>query len=223
MAKPVWWLSVQAISRGEGRKVKLMKFGILADIHGHIENLRNAIKRLSREQVDQFVVLGDLIYDTGNAAETVTLLKDCGAIGVWGNHELGLCVDPDDDVRAMYAAPVLDYFSTLTAQLEFRDLLFSHTLPTEDARDPLSYYLGQSPLEEGALKENFDQFPHRVMMIGHFHRWLAATPAGPIAWSGCQSLELESQSRYLFIINAVMYDWAAVFDDRTNVLTPIHL
>ena len=38
-----------------------MKLGILADIHGHLENLRKAIIRLNREQVDQFIVLGDVI------------------------------------------------------------------------------------------------------------------------------------------------------------------
>ncbi len=201
----------------------LMKFGILADIHGHVEHLRKAITCLSREQVDQFIVLGDLIFDRSHATETVGLLKDCGAVGVWGNHELGLCVDPDDEIRSMYTAPVLEYFSALSAQLEFADLLFSHTLPSEDARDPLSYYLGPHPLADGALKGSFDQFPHRVMMIGHFHRWFAATPAGAVPWDGGQPLVLESHRRYLFIVHAVMFGWAAVFDDRTNVLTPIRL
>ena len=200
-----------------------MKLGILADIHGDVEKLRKAITSLSRKQVDQFIVLGDVICDRSNATETVALLTDCGAIGVWGNHELGLCVDPDDEIRAMYTAPVLEYFSSLSAHLEFDDLLFSHTLPSEDASDPLSYYLGQYPLADSTLNNSFDQFPHRVMMIGHFHCWLAATPAGPIAWDGSKPMELKSQNRYLFVINAVMYDWTAVFDDDTNVLTPIHL
>jgi predicted phosphodiesterase len=40
-----------------------MKIGILADIHGHVENLRIAIELLRRERVDQFVVLGDVICD----------------------------------------------------------------------------------------------------------------------------------------------------------------
>ena len=70
-----------------------MKTGILADIHGHVENLRIAIDRLRREPVDLIVVLGDVIYDSRNAIETVALLRDCGAVGVWGNpsraHLLG--------------------------------------------------------------------------------------------------------------------------------------
>lgn len=200
-----------------------MKFGILADIHGHVENLQKAISCLSREQVDQFIVLGDVIFDHRAATDTVALLQECDAVGVWGNHELGLCVEPDDEIRAMYTAPVLEYFSSLSAHLEFDDLLFSHTLPIEDARDPLAYYLGQDPRADGTLKSNFDEFPHRVMMIGHFHCWFAATPAGAIDWDGSKPVALKSQSRYLFIVNAVMYGWTAVFDDRTNVLTPIHL
>jgi predicted phosphodiesterase len=76
-----------------------MKIGVLADIHGDVANLTKAIDRLRREKVDVIVALGDLIYDRRNASETVELLKNCGAIGVWGNHELGLCVEPNDDVQ----------------------------------------------------------------------------------------------------------------------------
>jgi hypothetical protein len=62
--------------------------------------------------------------------------------------------------------------------MELGDLLFSHTLPNQDPTDPSAYYLGQRPDEEHALNESFEQFPHRVIMIGHFHCWFAATPTG---------------------------------------------
>ena len=122
-----------------------MKLGILADIHGHVDKLRTAIDTLNREQVDQFVVLGDVIYDSRNAIETVAMLKDCGAIGVWGNHDLGLCLDPDDKFREKYSEPVIEFFSTLNSKMELGDLLFSHTLPNQDPTDPSAYYLGQRP------------------------------------------------------------------------------
>lgn len=201
----------------------LMKIGILADIHGHIENLRNAINRLNRSQVDQFVLLGDVIYDRTKATETVALLKDCGAVGVWGNHKLGLCVDPDDQIRDMYTESVLEFFSTLHSRFELGDLLFSHTLPIEDPNDPVAYFLGKHLFEDRFLKNNFSEFPHRVMMIGHFHRWFAATPTGSIVWDGSEPLELNFESRYLIAVHAVMYGWAAVFDDGRNVLMPIRL
>lgn len=79
---------------------RTMRIGILADIHGHVGNLRKVIARLRLERVDLFVVLGDVIDNGVNASETVAMLKDCEAVGVFGNHELGLCVDPEGDLRA---------------------------------------------------------------------------------------------------------------------------
>ena len=200
-----------------------MRIGILADIHADIENLSKAIDRLRREEVDSFVVLGDVIFDRRNASETVALLTQCSAIGVWGNHELGLCVDPEDDVCALYTAEVMQFFGTLNAHLELGDVLFSHTFPDQNARDPVAFYLGGEPHQQGALENCFAQFPHRVIMAGHFHRWFAATPSGQLAWQGEQPIKLESDKRYFFIIDAVMNGWAAVFDEEQNVLIPIQV
>ena len=84
-----------------------MRLGMLADIHGDIGNLSRAIDRLRQHDVDQVVLLGDVIYDTRNADQTVDLLHACGAVGVWGNHELGLCVEPEDEVRELYSDSVM--------------------------------------------------------------------------------------------------------------------
>jgi len=73
-----------------------MRLGILADIHEDIEGLTRALDQLRREAVDRVVVLGDL-FDTGERVEaTVDLLAEAGAVGVWGNHDLGLCDGPSE-------------------------------------------------------------------------------------------------------------------------------
>ncbi|MEQ8791273.1 MAG: metallophosphoesterase family protein [Pirellulaceae bacterium] len=198
-----------------------MRIGLLADIHGHVEHLRSALDLLRRRHVDRFIVLGDVIYDAKNAAETVELLAACGAVGVWGNHELGLCIDPDDELRRMYTEPVIEFFRTLQPRMELEDLLFSHTTPSEDPADPLAYYLGPRLTDDGALDASFAQFPHRVMMTGHFHRWFAATPAGQFDWDGRRPIELNPDMRYLLTVDAVMNRRAALLDTQRNLLTPL--
>ena len=116
----------------------------------------------------------------------------------------------------------MEFFGTLTSHFDTGDVLYSHTLPDQDATDPLAYYLGPKPGEAGALDACFSRFPHRVMMIGHFHRWFAATPAGRISWDGDRPIEIDSDNRYFFAIHAVMDGWAAILDDERGVLTPIH-
>jgi predicted phosphodiesterase len=197
-----------------------MRLGLLADIHGDVRNLLRAIAQLRQREVDRFVLLGDVIYDTRHADETVELLQSCGAVGVWGNHELGLCVEPEDEVRMLYSDKVMRFFSSLQPSLEFGDVLVSHTFPTEDAREVLSYYVGQ-PEEDGFVANCFERLPHRIMISGHFHRWFAATPVARVEWNGEHTLQLSPNERYFIIIDAVMGGFAAVLDDDQNVLDPI--
>jgi predicted phosphodiesterase len=103
-----------------------MRLGLLADIHEHVEDLRHAIGVLREHGADRFVVLGD-VFETGRRIEeTVALLRDVGAVGVWGNHDFVLCCDPAADVRLRYSPAVLDFmahagtcamFDTETAEL----------------------------------------------------------------------------------------------------------
>jgi predicted phosphodiesterase len=106
-----------------------MRIGILADIHEHIPHLQVALERCRRERVDRFVLLGD-VFDVGaRLRETVELLAQAGVAGVWGNHELGLCHEPDEQMRQTYAGPILDYMATLRPRQEIGDCLFTHGLP----------------------------------------------------------------------------------------------
>jgi predicted phosphodiesterase len=73
-----------------------MRLGILADIHEDVPKLTLALQRLGRAGVRQVVLLGDLV-DTGRHLQaTVALLAEAGAVGVWGNHDLGLCHEPEE-------------------------------------------------------------------------------------------------------------------------------
>jgi predicted phosphodiesterase len=199
-----------------------MRLGLLADIHGDVKNLSRAIEKLRQQAVDRFVLLGDVIYDTSHADETIELLQSCDAVGVWGNHELGLCVEPEDEVCTLYSDNVMRFFRSLQPRLEFADVLVSHTFPTEDAQEVLSYYVGK-PEQDGLVANCFESLPHRIMISGHFHRWFAATPIGRIEWNGERSLQLCPDERYFIIIDAVMHGFAAVLDYDRNVLNPICL
>lgn len=200
-----------------------MRIGILADIHGHVGNLRKSIDRLRLEKVDLFVVLGDVIYDGVNAPETVAMLNECDAVGVFGNHELGLCVEPRDDLRERFDDDILDFFQSLKPQFETGECLFSHTLPDQDASDPLSYYAGPHPEEKGALDDCFASFSQHIMVTGHFHMWFAATTASQMIWDGEKPITLDPHQRYFFVIDAVMNGCAAVLDDKQEILIPIHV
>ena len=90
-----------------------MKLGLLADIHEHTRQLQKAIAVLQRHGAERFVVLGD-VFETGKRIErTVRPLEQVQAVGVWGNHDVGLCFDPDEKVCQRYSATVLNFMGSL--------------------------------------------------------------------------------------------------------------
>ena len=200
-----------------------MRIGILADIHARADRLRLALQTLRQVGVDQTLVLGDVVYSGGQIEETVALLREAGIGGVCGNHDLGLAVDPDDWARQHYSRRVLDYMTTLRPRLELAGCLFSHGLPHWEPTDPEVFYLGGEPDVPEDLVRCFDAFQHRVMFLGHFHRWQIATRAGPIAWDGRQPIVLRSDERYLVVVAAVMNGSCASFDATSGELVPYEL
>ncbi len=168
-----------------------MKLGILTDIHEHVEFLDRALSRLRCEGVDQIVFLGDL-FDFGERFhEAGRRLTEAGAIGVWGNHEIGLCLDPRESLTTTYAGPGLDFLATLQPRMELEDCLLSHFLPQHDPTDlSQPWYLERPPHTLEETSRLFAAAPQRVMFAGHYHRWLAVNESGPLEWDGSAPLRL---------------------------------
>jgi hypothetical protein len=198
-----------------------MKLGLLADIHEQTEQLRKAIDVLQQHGADRFVVLGDVCEMGIRIEETVSLLQDVQAVGVWGNHDIGLCFDPDETIRQRYGAAVLNFMSSLQPSLEIDGCLFTHIEPWLDPHkiEDLWYFDG-SPDSPDRLARSFAAVPHRAMFMGHMHRWLLGTPDGVVPWRGGLQLRLDCANRYLVVVHAVREGKCALFDTTTGDLTP---
>ena len=112
-----------------------MKLGLITDIHEQVELLRLALDRFDHERVDQVVVIGDVFEMGQRIEETCRLLSQLNAIGVWGNHDDGLCVDPDEEARATYPVAVIDYMTSLRPRLEVGGCHFAHVEPWLNPED----------------------------------------------------------------------------------------
>jgi hypothetical protein len=198
----------------------VMRVGILADIHEDVEALERGLGLLRREGVDRVVVLGDLFFSGQRIVETADLLCGAGAVGVWGNHDLGLCHQPSPHLRARFPGRVFDFLQTLGPRLEVAGCLFSHGLPQWDATDPIVYYLGDWPESPAGLAGTFAASGCRVTFVGHFHRWLLATPEGVLPWGGTEAVGLAPARRYLVVVAAVCEGWCAVYDTASGQLVP---
>jgi hypothetical protein len=198
-----------------------MRLGILADIHEQVEELRNAITVLQSEGADRFVILGD-VFETGQRIEqTVCLLQQVEAVGVWGNHDIGLCFDPAEDVCQRYSASVLDFMARLKPRLELDGCLFTHVEPWLDPHkiEDLWYFDGP-PDSPDKLARSFSAVPNRILFMGHMHRWLLGTPGGVLPWRGDRPMCLDRNDRYLVVVHAVWNGRFALFDTSNDELIP---
>lgn len=197
-----------------------MRYGLLADIHEDVDFLGLALGQFAGLGVDRSIVLGD-IFETGRRlAEAVDMLEDAGAVGVWGNHDFGLCRGPHDDVRERFGPKVMAFFATLRPALAFDDLLFTHVEPWRDAENLFDLW---SFGEQEASDRSFRERPHRLMVQGHHHRWRVATPEGRLSWDCFHPLVLDPTRRYLVEVGAVCDGRCGILDTDEHILTPIDL
>jgi hypothetical protein len=202
-----------------------MRLGLVTDIHEAIEPLQRALTEFRHRGVDQVVSLGDAcdpLLREGREREVVALLRESGAIGVWGNHDYGLCHEIPEDVRHLTAPDVLEYMATMQPHLVVDGCRFSHVEPWLDATKPenLWYYEGPPDTPDKAQR-SFEAVPERRLFIGHIHRWLVMRPEGRVAWNGEQPLTLNEESRFLIAVAAVLEGWCAIYDTAKSQLTPI--
>ena len=199
-----------------------MKIGILADIHENLSHLRWAIGVLREQGADRLVVLGDVVETGDRLKETVDLLDEAGTIGVWGNHDFGLCRDNQKpDHRLRYGDGVLAFMGRLQPRLEVEGCLFTHVEPWLDPEKIEDLWFFDGPPETPErVSRIFTAVPNQVTFMGHYHRWLLVTPEGLQTWKGDRPLILDTAQRYLVTVHAVCDGRCALFDTGTNELLP---
>ena len=201
-----------------------MRLGLLADVHERVENLNRAIVRCRQEGADRLILLGD-VYECGERfGETVAVLREHRVEGVWGNHEFGICHEPDQTIVNLFGGPTLDYMRRLRPRLEVEGVLFSHVLPCLDPTDlSQPWYVERFPTTAEQAEPNFAAFPHRRIFVGHYHCWGIATPSGALAWEGNCPFFYNPNERYLTVIAAVREGHCAVYDIEADWLLPCDL
>jgi predicted phosphodiesterase len=158
-----------------------MKLGLITDIHEQNDLLQIALRRFEQDQVDQVVVIGDLLLTGEQIHETCRLLSGAKAVGVWGNHDFGLCVEPDQEMVAKYGPAVIEYMTSLRPRFDIAGCHFTHVEPWLNPEDVLElWYFEGPPVEHGKLARIFDAAPNRIMFAGHYHKWLLVFDADAV-------------------------------------------
>lgn len=75
-----------------------MKYGIFGDVHGNIEAFKKVIETYKKENIDEYLCIGDIVGYGADPSECIKEVKRLKAKTVCGNHDwAGAGIFPSDD------------------------------------------------------------------------------------------------------------------------------
>jgi len=202
-----------------------MRIGIVADIHDAVSSLRSALALFREREVEQVITLGDAFdsFRTAEpAAEAAGLLQEVHAVGVWGNHDVGLSYEVTEQTRDEADPGLLRFAARLEPQIVVAGCRFCHIEPWKNpCRLEDLWDFDGVPDSVGKAQRCFGAVPERILFVGHFHSWLVMNPKGRLDWDGVRPITLDGRDRYLVLVSAVVEGWCAMFETEQSELTPI--
>jgi len=206
-----------------------MRIGLVTDIHNDADSLARALTALNARGVDLMVSLGDtcdVFLPDGGIVQVATMLQQQHALGVWGNHDFVLSRNVDSRYLSRYAGtPILDFMAGMLPTLVVGDCHFSHLEPLGDPHDVAHLWsLHDKPVDfVDMAAQSLAAVDHRLLFIGHYHRWWAGSSAGSLKWAGDRPLKIAPNERYFVVVDAVLGGWCVWLDTDLGVLLPLHI
>ena len=153
-----------------------MRIAVLSDIHSNLPALEAVLAAIG--DVDAWWHLGDVVGYGPHPDEVVARLRDLGAVGVRGNHDVAALGGPEvewfnpDARRAIewterrMAPETREWLASLPERHETDEVTLVHGSP----RDPIWEYVTTNPI----ARANLAAFSTPYLLHGHTHI--------PIAW-----------------------------------------
>jgi len=152
-----------------------MRYGILSDIHSNLEALETVLHELSREHIDSYLCLGDIVGYGADPNRCIHLIRELDPPLVIGNHDAGCTGRLSLGYFNEYARSALiwtmdrldeqeaQYIKTPPYVIRSNE---KHTLVhgTIDSPDIFNYML--TPEQAGA---SFHILETQILFLGHTH------------------------------------------------------
>jgi predicted phosphodiesterase len=151
-----------------------MRYAIISDIHGNLEALEAAIDALSREKIDKYLCVGDIVGYGADPRECIKKTRALGPITVCGNHDAA-CVGLLDAMRFTKAARSAILWTQ--KKLGREDIAFLKGLDLVFKNNHFILVHGTLPepqefrymLDKDTAEETFDVMDMRICFVGHSH------------------------------------------------------
>ncbi|MBU4333060.1 MAG: metallophosphatase family protein, partial [Candidatus Omnitrophica bacterium] len=186
-----------------------MKYGIISDIHGNLEALKEVLAVCKQESVDKYLCLGDIVGYGPNPNECIEIVQDIGAVCVAGNHDWATTARLD----ATYFTPDGKSAVTWTREhLTMEGFGFLNGLPITEKTE--EFILVHGTLFEPELfryqniiakaPNSFSLMDRQLCFVGHTHAPLILIQTNDNVYSSSErELEIAEAAKYIVNVGSV--------------------
>ena len=170
-------------------------YGLIADIHGNMDNLSKAITILEGKKADKILHLGDVIGGFNFPNQVIELLCGKGIEGISGQHDLTELKYP-----SIPLSPASNnYLNKLPLKIFIeKDIILAHDNPLQTTFGKGYWYHGSYIRNSEDAKRVFEGCSYRLIMVGHTHQAKVLVDNGEdILFENGGILKLDDSRRYI--------------------------
>ncbi len=156
----------------------MVKTGIIADSHGHVQRLSDAIAFLKAQHCLRMIHLGDICDSTSpqTADACVALMQNNNIMAVKGNNDHAISLNDAHHTGDSVSPATIHYLRNLPLLLKDQKQLFAHSLPFAEELG-LSSMVGT--LTSRNILRFFTNYPGFILFRGHSHNPEMIRPGNP--------------------------------------------
>lgn len=155
--------------RTQPRNEKMIRIGIISDVHADARTLREALELMARMECDNILCAGDLVNYGQQPEEVIAILREHGVACIQGNHDRWT-IDPilSPDAEMKFSTGTLEFLKTLpkswSASIDGVSIAMRHGSSKSDMD-------GIHPDQVAGieLKRELEQADADVFIVGHTH------------------------------------------------------
>lgn len=150
------------------KTVVIKKTGIIADSHGNVRKLSDAIAFLKGQNCLRIYHLGDICDSTSpqTADACVSLMRDNKIKAVKGNNDHAISLNDSGHTGYSVSIASINYLRNLPLLLKNGNLLFTHSLPFAEKLGLSSMVGAMTPKH---ISHFFADYPKTILFRGHSH------------------------------------------------------
>jgi len=186
-----------------------MRYGIFSDVHSNMEAFKEAVNWFSKQNIDRYIFLGDIVGYGAQPHEAIYLLKELNPIRVAGNHDWACVGKFNLELLNSYAREAIIWTQSVLkpgdktflklSSLIYEDKNFVCVHGSLEEPSEFHYVLNY---EDAGLC--FSAMDKNICFIGHSHKpgvW--TLKEGKIDYATPARVSLENGIRYIVNVGSI--------------------